>query len=71
MAEAPREDIAESILAYFAVMYRPYRISTEDRNTILDAIPNRFAYFDEQRFDMSPYVRVATVPPSVAWRTRR
>ena len=66
-----REDIAESILAYFAVMYRPYRISTEDRNTILDAIPNRFAYFDEQRFDMSPYVRVATVPPSVAWRTRR
>ena len=60
-----REDVAESILAYFAVMYRSERISTEDRNTILDAIPNRFAYFDEQRFDMSPYMRVAAPVPAL------
>ena len=57
-----REDVAESILAYFVTHYRPGRIAARDVDTILAAIPNRLAYFDAQRFDMSPYVRVATVP---------
>ncbi len=50
-----REDIAESILPYFAVRYRPERLTETDRAAILAAIPNRLAYFDEQGFDMSPY----------------
>ena len=50
-----REDIAESILPYFAVRYWPERLSEADRAAILAAIPNRLAYFDEQGFDMSPY----------------
>ncbi len=51
-----REDVADSIEAYFAVKYRPDRISIEDRNAMLDAIPNRFAYFDGLQLDMSPFV---------------
>ncbi len=49
------EDIAESILPYFAVRYRPERLTEADRSAILAAIPNRLVYFDEQGFDMSPY----------------
>lgn len=49
------EDIAESILPYFAVRYHPERLTEADLAAILAAIPNRLAYFDEQRFDMSPY----------------
>ena len=49
------EDFAESILPYFAVRYRPERLTEADRAAILAAIPNRLAYFDEQGFDMSPY----------------
>jgi hypothetical protein len=52
-----REDVTVSIWAYFAVMYRPERLSQADRAAILAAIPNRLAYFDEQGFDMSPYER--------------
>ena len=51
-----REDIAESILPYFAVRYFPERLTDADRALILATIPNRLAYFDEQGFDMSPYV---------------
>ena len=50
-----REDIAESILPYFALRYRPDRLADSDRAAILAAIPNRLNYFDEQGFDMSPY----------------
>ena len=50
-----REDIAESILPYFAVRYRPERLTEADRSAILAAIPNRLVYFDQQGFDMSPY----------------
>lgn len=52
-----REDIAESIWAYFVVNYRPERISTSNHDAIRDGIPNRLAYFDKQQFDMSPYIR--------------
>ena len=45
-----REDIAESILPYFAVRKRPEPLSPADRSAILTAIPNRLEYFDRQRF---------------------
>lgn len=51
-----REDIAESFLTWFAVRYHPERLAPADLFAILDAIPNRLAYFDAQGFDVSPYV---------------
>ena len=60
-----REDIAESILMYFAVRYHPRRLSPEDRWAILTAIPNRLAYFEEQGFDMSPYEATGSLAPGV------
>ena len=45
-----REDVAESILPYWAVRYRPERLTDADRSAILTAIPNRLLYFDEQGF---------------------
>ena len=51
------EDIAESILPYFAVRYRPERLTEADRSAILAAIPNRLVYFDEQDSTCRPIVR--------------
>ncbi len=53
-AHPDREDVAESFLPYFAVRCRPDRLSDADRAAILEAIPNRMTYFDEQGFDMTP-----------------
>ena len=49
-----REDIAESYLPYFAIRYRPERISQFLKRKIENAIPNRIEYFDEQSIDMYP-----------------
>ena len=49
-----REDIAESFVPYLAVRFRSDRISTSLLNTILQTMPNRIAYFDDQSFDMYP-----------------
>jgi hypothetical protein len=49
-----REDIAESFLPYLAVRYRLDRISPTLADTILQTIPNRITYFDNQSFDMYP-----------------
>ena len=49
-----REDIAESFLPWFALRYRPDRISESDQRNILEAIPHRLRYFDEQEFPMYP-----------------
>ena len=49
-----REDIAESILPYFALRYRPDRLTDHDRAAILAAMPNRIAYLDQQRLDLAP-----------------
>ncbi len=57
-----REDVAESLWAYFVVNHRPDRVSQADHDAILEYIPNRLAYFDRQRLDMSPYMRVTPVP---------
>ncbi len=45
-----REDVAESILPYFAVRRRSARLGDADRTAILAAIPNRLEYFDRQGF---------------------
>ncbi len=58
-----REDIAESFLSYFAVRYRPERLTDAERAVILTTIPNRLIYFDEQGFDMSPYVATESTAP--------
>jgi len=57
-----REDIAETFSAWFAVRYRPDRLSVDQEQKILAAVPARLAYFDRQSFDMTPYVRVTPVP---------
>jgi hypothetical protein len=49
-----REDIAESFLTYFAIRYRSDRISQELYDTIVQTIPNRIAYFDNQELNMYP-----------------
>lgn len=50
-----REDIAESILPWFAVRYRTEKLTSGDVTAILSAIPNRLLYFDDQGLDMSPF----------------
>ena len=42
-----REDVAESIVAYFAIRYRPERISKSQCTTISRTMPDRIKYFDE------------------------
>lgn len=50
-----REDVAETILMYFAVRYMPDRLSSQVHHSIVTTIPNRIDYFDGQQLDMSPY----------------
>ena len=57
-----REDVAETVLAWFALYYQPHRVSADRLVLIRDSIPHRLAYFDAQNFDMSPYRRVTPVP---------
>ena len=60
--DRPRhEDLAETFSAWFAVRFRPDRITADQQQKILDAVPGRLAYLDRQGFDMAPYVRVAPV----------
>lgn len=49
------EDLAESFVAWFIVRYRPSIVSSEVRDKILSAIPNRLAYMDRQSWPMAPY----------------
>jgi len=48
------EDIAESFLTWLAIRYRADRISSEMYSTIVETIPNRIEYFDNQLFNMFP-----------------
>jgi hypothetical protein len=50
-----REDIAESYLPYLAVKHRSNRISASLKNTIMQTIPNRINYFDQQNFNLYPF----------------
>ena len=57
-----REDVAESVLPYFAVRFVPSRLSRQQREAIEAAIPNRVRYFEEQRLDGTPYVPAVSGP---------
>ncbi len=58
-----REDIAETFLLYLALRFRADRISEELKNTILETIPNRIAYFDGLMLDMHPISFVSSTTP--------
>ena len=49
-----REDIAETFLLYMAARYRPERISTALRDSIMAQVPNRIRYFDNLNLNMYP-----------------
>jgi len=49
-----REDIAETYLLYFALRYKPDRISKKLKDTLKKTIPNRIAYFDSLKLNMHP-----------------
>ena len=61
-----REDVAESILPYFAVRFRPERLRPGQRQAIEEAIPARLEYFDAQPFDWSPYMPAVPALPAAA-----
>ena len=61
-----REDVAESILPYFAVRFRPERLRPGQGQAIEEAIPSRLEYFDAQGFDWSPYMPAIPVLPAAA-----
>ena len=50
-----QEDLAESVLPWLAVRYGLDRISSADEHKILNAIPNRLAYFDRAILDRDMY----------------
>ena len=54
-----REDVAESFPMYYALRYKPSRISDSLRDTIINTIPNRVIYFDENLPSLE------AIPPSV------
>jgi hypothetical protein len=58
-----REDISESLLPYYALRYRPDRMSQADLDRIGQAIPNRIAYFDALDLDWYPMVTGTGVEP--------
>ena len=66
-----REDVAETILPYFAVRHRPERLTDPIRWLMARTTPNRLAYFDDEDLDMSPYTprpSMATAPPGASAR---
>jgi hypothetical protein len=52
--ESEREDVAESYVAYLAIRYCAARISKTDADKIVQAIPNRIAFFDAKQLAMHP-----------------
>jgi len=57
-----REDVAESYVAYLAVRYRAARILKTDADKIVQAIPNRIAFFEAQQLAIHP---IAPIPPLI------
>ncbi len=51
-----REDVAETINWWVAVRCKPDRISKSNYKKILEGIPNRLKYLDEQNYDTYPLV---------------
>jgi hypothetical protein len=59
-----REDVAESFLPYLAARYRRSRIPGLLATTIDNTIPHRMRYFDQQAFNLSPFVASPLTPPA-------
>ena len=53
-----REDVAETIVLYFAVAYTKKRLYDEDLTKIVTAIPHRIALLNDLDMDMFPYKRI-------------
>ena len=51
-----REDVAETINWWIAVRCKPGTISESNYKKILDGIPNRLKYLDEQNYDTYPLI---------------
>ena len=51
-----REDVAETINWWIAVRCKPDRISKSTYKKIIEGIPNRLKYLDEQNYDTYPLV---------------
>ena len=49
-----REDVAETIIWWIAVRCKQDRVSKKNYKKVLEAIPNRLKYFDEQNYDTYP-----------------
>ena len=60
-----REDVAESVLPYFTLRYRPDRLSAVQRAAIADTIPNRLEYFNGLALDWLPYAPDASTDRAV------
>lgn len=58
-----REDLAESMLLQLAFRHRKDRITTTLASTIERSIPNRIVYFDQQNFNLYPFL---TVPAGIS-----
>lgn len=53
-----REDLAESFLLQLAFRHRKDRITTTLASTIERTMPNRIVYFDQQNFNLYPFLTV-------------
>jgi len=51
-----REDLAESFILYQGIRYAPDRLSADFKDSVLQRIPNRIAFFDSLALDMYPVV---------------
>lgn len=49
-----REDLAESFVVWFAVRHRSARITSDNASTVTQTMPNRLAYFDSLKIDLTP-----------------
>lgn len=67
-----REDVAESLLPYYALRYRRDRISTVNADLFAATIPNRIAYFDRLGLGtrVRPVLTLRKVRPVAAGATR-
>jgi len=54
LSQPDREDIAETVMYWYAVRHRPSTLSAETRNDILKRLRGRLKLLDQQRYNMFP-----------------
>lgn len=54
LSQPDREDIAETVMYWYAVRHRPGTLSAETRNEILKRLRGRLKLLDQQRYNMFP-----------------